>query len=327
MAKIPLFVLSFLLAMVLWVYVQVQEKPPKPPQTSYQVKVQLRHLPERKIVIQEPKEMKFFPQGSSVELARIDPNDLSAYIDLAGPSTKAGYPVHLIYKGDAAVTFEPRNAPARVVLDDIESRPIRVDIQVSGGLTNPDYLYQPEQTFAEPLSVTVTGPKTDVDHVVAARAILDLTRVSPGRPVTSDVELLYDVPKPESIDFEPKTVSIHPAIAVAPQERSIHITPNFKGHPADGYYVKQITVSPEEVRLRGSAEVLTKMLSLSGKPIDITGLKETTSFSLEPDLHGNAFILPPLPITVTVVIDHAGPVIPAAPAPTDLTSKKNKKRA
>jgi YbbR domain-containing protein len=336
MARIPLLILSFILSILLWVYVQVQENPPKQPKTSYSVRVEIRNLPS---TMEMPKinPLRVFPQGTADELARIDDKDISAYVDLANadPGTK-DYPVHLVVKGDYNVRWDPApdDRKVTITLEKTTKKAIPVRVQVVGSLSNPDYLYLPDSTYVDPPLILIIGPESDVSRVYYARAILDLTNVSPGKTYQSDIELLEKNDRPAQdtvrIDSEDEKsgnpaspvhttrVTIHPSVAVGLETRSFHIQPTYRGLPAPGFVVKEIQVSPENVPVRGRTITLSAMSVVRTEDVDISGLKETKQFTVNPRLPDDVSVTSPQVIYVTVVIERvaATTAIPKNPAKT-----------
>lgn len=333
-ARLPLMIVSLVLSMLLWVYVQVQENPPKTPPPFYVLDIQLRHLPTDLQVVSPPEQIKVFPQGADDERARIDEKDLTAFIDLSNARVPAAvvssaqyYPVHLVVRGDYAVTWQPRSPVARVVIQRKKTKQVPVKVQPYGALPIPDALYLPESTFTEPATVNVTGPESDVEGVISARATLDLARTESGKGYWSDIELLQtgDRPAPSTVAVEPRRVLVHPAIAIGLQNRTAHVQPTFVNQPAVGYGLSKVEVNPPDVLLRGRAETLGTLSFVRGQPIDLTGLKSTTNFVLVPDLPQDVTVVSQTPINVRVTISPTGP--PVTTPPVVPGAKTGKRRA
>lgn len=328
-ARIPLMILSFVLSLILWGYVQQQEKPPKDPNQSYKVKVTLKGKRSDVMILKDPGEIQVFPLGPKEELERIKQEDLSAFIDLPDSNASGTYPVHLIYSGDALVKWGPPVKQATVLLDEIKTKPtlVPIDVQVYGGVNNSDYLYVPSQTVVEPPVVSVSGPASVIATVTRARAVLDLSRVVAGKPELAKVELLRDdggQVSNEGVIISPDTVTVRAGIAIAPQLRTLHVMPVFKGQPAPGFFVKEVHITPEDVQVRGNTQSLVKLLYLAGKePIDISGLKASKSFQFVPELPIDVYLSAPGAITVDVIIEPQAP--PVSP-PVDPVAKKPKRR-
>lgn len=320
--RAPLLLVSLLLSIMLWLYVQVQEYPVKAPPASYLVDIKLQNVPDN-LVASDPGQMRFFPKGSLEDLQMIQGKDISAYIDMK--DAKVGtdlYPVHLVDKGQAAVTWQPTKPQARITVEHKISRSVRVKVQPAGELENADYLFLPLATTTDPQYVDIVGPQSAVARVTTVRAILDLTQVTPGQSYKSDIELLEDNdrPAPDSVKPDVTTVEIHPAIAVGLESLRLPVRASYTGKPAAGFVVKELVVSPRDVLVRGKPDVLNGMTYLETEPaIDVAGLSQSMYFTVTPKLPPEGIALSGQPtITVQVVIEPE----PAVPP----TSTSNRKR-
>lgn len=309
--------LSFTLSIWLWLYVQVQDNPRSKAPTSYLVKVDLLNVPTD-IVPSDPGTIRFFPKGLAEDLSDIKNEDLSAYVDLSGarPDAKTQrFPVRLVVKGHDAVSWNPSKPVAVMTIQRKLTKMIDVKVQPSGDLENPDHLYLPKSTFTEPGKIEVSGPEADVLDVSSARAILDLSRVGPGKTQESDLELLRDddLPAPSTVKSETTKVTIHPGIAVGLDFVRLPVIARYTGKPAPGFVVKQVVVVPADVQVRGRPEDLRSLTHLEMDPsIDVSGFTESRTFTLTPRLpvQGVALVGQPT-ITAKVIIEPA----PKAPIP------------
>lgn len=330
-ARIPLLILSFLLSLVLWAYVQVQEFPDKPASPSYTLKVQEVGLPSDMLIVGPPDPIKIFPVGSPDDWVGVTDNDFVATVDLKDAKPGAStYVVRVAVTGDhPGLRWEPKTSEVRIATDVKKSKEIPVVVQIYNELpTNQGYWYLPYATYTEPAMITVEGPKADVDNIESARAILDLSRVTPGGAYTSTLEVLQSGgrPAPTSITYNPKTVLVRPALAVGSESRELLVQPSYKGQPAPGYTVKSIEVTPDSVPVRGRPESLAAMKVLSTKEIDLTGLKATNTFTLTPDLPADVIMASPRPIIAKIVIEPTAPPVATKPVPTVKPPKTKTRR-
>ena len=101
---------------------------------------------------------------------------------------------------------------------------------------------------ATPSTVTVSGPKTIVDQVVAARA--DVVIQPSGIDVDEDVALIPvdavgDARSPA--DVAPTTARISIRVFSQPETRTLPVSPVVTGTPAAGFEIDEITVEPATV--------------------------------------------------------------------------------
>lgn len=320
--KAPLLLVSLLLSIMLWLYVQVQEHPIKPPPSSYEVEIKLRDVPAG-LVATNPGKMRFFPKGSLEDLQMINAKDLSAYVDMseAAVGTQT-YPVHFTYRGDASVIWQPAKPQARITVERKLTMSVQVRVQPSGELESADYLYLPESTRTTPTFVEISGPESAVQKVKAARAILDLTQVEPGQTYDSAIELLEEDERPaaETVQTDVKKVVIQPAILVGLQSLRLPVRASYVGKPAPGFVVKELIVSPRDLQVRGDPELLNNMTYLETEPkIDVTGLDRPLYFTVTPKLPPQGIAISGQPtVTVQVVIEPA----PKPPATTPSSRRR-----
>ena len=334
MAKFPLMVLSFILSIILWVYVQVQENPLPDLPGLYQLPLTVKNPPEGFQVVSQPSFITLVPQGSIIQRRLIDPSKLSVYVDLSqvkpSPSDRAivrAYPIH-ISDGDYTGRWSLQSPDATVKIERVISRSVPVVVEPSGQLSNPASLYIQSGTYAEPAEVTIRGPISDVDSVVQANTICELSSAAPGGAYTGHIYpvLKGGVTAPTSIDCQPRTVVIYPDIVVSPLTRSLHVFPQITGQPAPGCQVTKVEVTPENLEVRGQSELITSLQFLSTPAVDIDGLKETKSFTEEPLLPPGIVLSPPSQ-TVSVKVTIAAPAQPPAkPAEKPHPKRRTRRR-
>jgi YbbR domain-containing protein len=320
--------LSFALSMWLWLYVQAQEFPTDKIPTFFTVKIELRNVPDD-IVPADPGSLRFFPRGMPDDIRLVKPEDLSAYVDLSGArpdpgdNTRKSFPVHLVVNGHDSVTWGPPKPSVTLRIQAKLTKRIKVRVQPSGELPNPDHIFLPLSTYTEPAEIEVSGPESDVRDVDSARVILNLAGVAPGGPAPEgEIEILQgdDRPAPSTVLCDVRKVAIHPGIGVGLEFVRLPVRVNYNGTPAPGFVVKQVIVTPADVQVRGRSGDLRGLTHLEMDPdIDIAGLKESTTFTLTPRLpqQGVALVGQPT-ITAKFVIEPA----PKAPATTPNTTRR-----
>jgi len=251
MSKFSLMVLSFVLSLILWVYVQVQEKPLPELKSSYTLDIASKGLPDNLVVVSQQHAITIFPTGSLADRSLIQDDDLSAYVDLSRAKVgQFSYPVRIQNKGDYPGGWSPKSPMATVRIDTISSATVPVDVVPSGVPQDRDYLFVQERSYTEPRYVTITGPTSDVKDVKTGWALVDLSTVSPGLtppPAKVFLNLSDGSPAPGSIKADPPSVLVHPDIVVSPLTRNLHVLPDFKGVPPPGYTIKSVEVTPEDV--------------------------------------------------------------------------------
>ena len=193
---------------------------------------------------------------------------------------------------------------------------IPVSLTVSGEIPAGWYLSTPS---VDPPLIVVSGPRSLVNSISRAQVFLDPDEIEwvEGASVTSanltlfnrsgeeisnsQLEISYDGVTMDSVVLEytvlpTRTFEVSDMIGTLNQ-------------PADGFEVKAIHVSPENITLAARQEVLdqTTELALSERFVDLNGLSETTSFQIRIAKPSDDAVL--LNDTITVTVD-IGPVDP-----------------
>jgi YbbR domain-containing protein len=160
---------------------------------------------------------------------------------------------------------------------------VRVDVQwgtIPTGLEVRPPIISPE-------TVTVTGPASIVDRIVAARA--DVIIEPSGLDVDRDVDLIpVDIlgDRVTPADVEPSTAHVRIPVFSDSRTRPVPVTPIIVGTPADGFAAGAVTVDPLVVTLEGEGDALAAISAAETTPISVSGA--TQEITTEVDL-----VLPP----------------------------------
>jgi YbbR domain-containing protein len=252
--------LSILLGLIVWVIAINQENPIVQATYSERLPVTVRGLPENLMPVQDlsRETVQVVLQAPRESWGNLEPSDFTAYIDLSG--LQAG-----VHDVDVAVdVVDPRvnvvsvQRPAlRVQLDKVVSKdvPVRVDI-----LDTTAFGYDWQTPLVDPMTVTVTGPETQVAQVSVARAEVSLgnakSQVERNQTVTPLNPEGQTVPR---VTAAPNLVHIVVPVEQWPGRKEVAVRVNLVDQPAAGYRLSSVRVNPSTVVLLGSAEVLTEV--------------------------------------------------------------------
>jgi YbbR domain-containing protein len=249
-----------LMGLIVWVIAINQENPIVQESYGERLPVTVRGLPENLMPVQDlsRETVQLVLQAPRESWDNIEPNDFIAYIDLSG----LGEGVHDVEVDvdvvDPRVNVVGVQRPAlRVQLDQVVSKdvPVRVDIVDT---TAFGYDWQPP--FVEPMTVTVTGPETQVAQVTAARAEVSLgnakSQVERNQTVTLINAEGQIVPR---VIANPNLVQIVVPVEQWPGRKEVAVRVNLVGQPTAGYRLNSVRVNPSTVVLLGSAELLAQV--------------------------------------------------------------------
>ena len=236
--------------------------------------------PDRTFILTRPEpvtQVRYFaPSG-----VLVGTSTFSATVDLSG-MTPAGAAVSVrieVTSVDGRVRvlgYEP--AFASIQLDSLIS--VVVPVRVEHG-TVPDGLTLGD-TKVDPPGVVITGPKSVVDQVVAARA--DVQIQPGGIDVDQDVKLvpvdaLGNAVSP--VDVTPATARVVIPVFSDRQTRTLPVNAILAGTPAAGFEIASVTVQPLAVAVAGDADQLTQLVRVDTAPVLLTGISSDLTTSVE----------------------------------------------
>jgi YbbR domain-containing protein len=151
----------------------------------------------------------------------------------------------------------------------------------------------------------VTGPESLVNQVAQAAATIDVS----GR--TEDVDQAVRLAPRDNRGILIQGVNLDPPITdvliEVEQERfsrSMAVSPDIVGAPADGYNVASVSVNPPAVTVRGDEAYISGTVSVATKPVDIAGTTDDVVQTVSLDLPKGAEVTGGVPVvTVTIRIE------------------------
>jgi YbbR domain-containing protein len=237
----------------------------------------------------------FAPEGTD----QPSTDTFRATVDLSGITQGGTYdvPVQVTSINPAIQILEVTPSAVTVQLDPLVTK--IVPVQIERGEV-PEGLEVGTET-ATPSTVTVSGPKTIVDQVVAARA--DVVIQPSGIDVDEDVALIPvdavgDARSPA--DVSPTTARISIRVFSEPETRTLPVSPVVNGTPASGFEIDSITVEPSTVLVEGDADPLAALARVDTAPVSVSGLSETQTFETDLALPDGIEAVDAGPIRVTV---------------------------
>lgn len=168
--------------------------------------------------------------------------------------------------------------------------------------TMPDGLV-PVEAPLESATVTVSGVQTLMRSLRPGDLVLPID-LSTAREGDATVDL-SDRPI-RGLPPEARVVSINPGTLRVQLDRTIRrrlkVEAVVKGDPAEGYVVRDTTVTPERVDVSGPASVLRSLDHVSTEDVDVAGIREDAEFEVALSVvrGGTVRLTRPGPVTVAV---------------------------
>ncbi len=275
LSRLSSLILSIVLSFAIWVYVNNLENPLIVQEFPQRIPLVIRGLdadlqPLQDLSNESVTVRARAPQNAWSELAV---NDFVAYIDLTDQSEG-------VYTADVQVDvsdpqvqiIEVSNASLRVQLDRTASKEIPVNVDLLEAVA---YGYDPKPAIVDPMTVTVSGPATQVDLVVAAMAHIKL---SSARSQVEQQQALEAVNRQNKVvtgvRIEPAEANVVVPVEPWPGRKTVAVRLNLVGEPASGYRLSTVDIQPATVVLQGDPEFVNAVPGFI--ETQILGLTEAT---------------------------------------------------
>jgi len=264
------------------------------------IRVDVVHAPDGSIVTNQLRDIEQVRYVAPADLGQLRAEDFRATVDLTNvkpTGTPVSVPV-LVEAIDPRVTIvDIRPRTIQVVLDTSISAPVPVDV-VHGaappGVDVGDTTYTPHQ-------VTVLGPSTAVNRVVAVRVNvaldpggLDFDREVQGSPVDAAGALVTGV------ELSPRTVHVTIPLFTNKQSKTVPVNPVLTGTPAPGFRVSAVDVTPLTISVEGDADQLAKLTGADTAPVAVFGATRAVTSVVTLALPSGVIPVGVTTVTVTV---------------------------
>ncbi len=288
-------ILSFLLALMLWMVVNMgQEIPTKSSSTEdikntffYEAQVSPVYNEEEFVVNMSIEEVKVTLHGNSEMINQIR-NGINIdkgqfYVDLS--KNKAGTvlaPVHVKgFPSDIEVEIEP--SLIQVTLEAKQRKEFEVFVDKLG---KEEDGYQSGESIIKPKKAHILGTEEQIAQVAFIKAFVNVDHVK--SPILQQVPLraLDKNGNVVQVEVIPQTVEVQ--IPVTSPYITVPATYNIEKYPIEGYAIESIHQITKEVTLYGSKDIINGYSVYVGPSIDLSDVKEgkhTLTYPLAIDPH------------------------------------------
>lgn len=235
--------------------------------------------------IEEDSKISVYVSGPRSLVSSINASDILATVDLGSVNVFSDYvdiDVKLEKKGSAyaAVEVAPKTTAIKV---NIENRSTRT-FEIEAGLTgSPADGYQVGDYQISPLSVTITGAQSLIDSISSVKARVDISGATMDLETTAELEI-YNTEgvllSQEKLNMNKNTVNIR--VSVIPV-KTVDVQLNYRGTPAEGYRLVNISLDRESVMVAGTQAILNELneIVIPREDIVLDNLRADTIFTLD----------------------------------------------
>ncbi|GIP34956.1 YbbR-like domain-containing protein [Paenibacillus sp. J2TS4] len=251
-----------------------------------------------KVSLIDPSEVAVILRGKPSDLKKASIKSFKVKADLS-KYVSGTYTVFLHSSGlPDNVTAEIIPQAVKVVIEEKQMKEVDVIINPVG---TPAEGYKVGNPVVTPSRVHVTVPESRLDDVGSARAEVnvDNAKSTVAKQVTLTV---YDKQgKPmDDLEVSPRVVDVE--VPVTSPFKLMPLQIKLTGQPDLGYSVVSVKQNPEQITVFAQQEVLDLMEFYEGPQIDLTGLQESQTFTIDLEPNNQIIDLNPTKVEVTVEI-------------------------
>jgi YbbR domain-containing protein len=292
-------ILAVCLAFLLWYFVAGQTDPLA--KQTYARPVELRPSTTQLVSTTTLPEVTITISGTKDLVQSLQEQDIHTYVDVSDQTAGVCYlPIQTSVPDNIRVlSIYPQTVQVSLDYQESKKLPVKVVLQ---GTPAPGFMtLDPAVT---PDVVTVSGPSGLLAGLQDVQAVVNTNGVNTN--ITSTVSLQV-ADSGDKLELNPKEAAVVVPVAPSGIVKNVPVLADVRGTPGVDQTVKSVAVEPNKVALTGSQDVLTGLVSVYTKPVDISGA--TGQVVEDVDL-----VLPPgvslvtqgqAPITVTVELGAA----------------------
>ena len=278
-----LMVLSFVLAVTLWLVVANVENPV----TTKQFRdVDITIINENALSninkvyeVVSGAQATFTVKGRRTVLNHMTAEDFRVVADLAHMSEVYAIPVEISPKNEALDVEIYKNSNTMVLsLEDELTDTCAVTVVTQGEVMDGYALGEKE---VKPNIVSVTGPQSMVHKIKEARVTVDVEHAASD--VTAECEVQYYDGNGELLD-QARLSTDYKSVDVSVQvlkTKAVSVFVNTVGNVAKGYELENVTYEPQSIDVAGTSDVLASINEIRINDLDISGLKEDQEYSFK----------------------------------------------
>lgn len=275
-------VFALVISIFLWSYVMSEVNPVlTTPYSDVNVRLNnIESLDRQGLVVMDPEtaSVDVKVSGPKSDMDNITSANILAEVDLNGYSEgEMKIPVKVRLQNTPynveIVDWEPKEILFKI--DKIISKEISINIETIGEVTEGHIL---EDVNKKPQNLIIRGPRTWVNEVSEARAVVDLTKRTSSTNMSVPVQLLNDKGgEVRGIEKDPGIIDVSIDIS---KTKTLPIELETSNKLPENINIKDINIYPKSVKVKGGEEI-EKLKKIKTKAIDINDLIGQSSMEVE----------------------------------------------
>lgn len=278
---LPLAIVSLILGVCVWVWAKSTQD--QKSEVTISAPVEVINTPKDLVASSYPRTWDVKLTGDPTDMSKIKGKSVGelATIDLSNARSGIGtYPIRVSIDKQFANIETSYEKSVDVILEELAHIPHEVEVEefreAPSGLRYAASVVTPNQ-------VILKGTRRDLDQVGRAKVLLDLSKVSSGTAVPLEVQVLDKDGAPierTKVQCEPPAVSVTPSFSATEPQRTVLISPTWRGNPAPGFRVAAIEVRPNQATVRGERKLLANLTVVETEQVSLEGLQSDTTIGV-----------------------------------------------
>ncbi len=204
---------------------------------------------------------------------------ITADVDLSGLTyaqngDKITLPVNVVVaNGTTGYTIESKvPASVEIHVETLVSKEFPVSVSLNGNVPSGTTLSAPQLSIP---TVTIKGPKSVVDSVVAVRVTIDALQAA-GQDAISVKPVAYDKDgvTVSGLTFSSESITVSYRLQ---EQKQIHIQVQTTGQVATGYHLTELNCNPQTITIMGTNETLQSVEQITLEPLDVMNATASVS--------------------------------------------------
>ncbi|GAB6178840.1 CdaR family protein [Desulfotomaculum defluvii] len=262
-----MLLLSFLLAIILWLYVNIVHNPGK--EQEFRVMLDTRGtIPQGLTIGELPQNVVVRVQGKNIiQLSGVRAQDFQATVDLSNLQEGVNNRPVQVTAPSGLQVVQVKPARLEITADRVIQKQLTVNAVIKG---ESKYGYTVLEPVIEPSTVLVHGTARLLKNVTSININVDVSGAS------QNIEQVQTVPLPTGLSATPERVKILVPVTRSLPYRDLPILPSYTGSPETNFQLVRVIAQPTNVRVYAPEEILNNLDSISTQVINIDGISKDT---------------------------------------------------
>ncbi len=263
-------VLSLLAAIIMWFFIMRSQNPMI--EVTYTVPVQIQNLNPQYVLDNVPKDIRVTMSGPRDTVLNLHQEGLKAYID-ASNITPGQDNVNILFTAPQGMTIiDMKPESVTITVDEYAEKVMSVEIVPVGKLSDDVAI---NSVNIIPKQVTVTGRKQLIDKL--SRVIMKVNVAGQTKNFSSvgNLEAWDAAGNVLDLVVTPAQAQAQYELNLMRKEKAVPIDVPTVGTVANGFAVRNVSVTPAQVTILGREEAIDAVMAIQTQPINVDNVTGT----------------------------------------------------